>query len=164
VERRADDHAERISLMDRIVKLAVVVAVLMAGTGVFYYYVVFLPSVERQKSELAEREKQEAAKRESERQRAYEVCNSSAQRNYDANWATACSSFAEGQSAAMKNCLTDRAIMSNEFMGAAYCRRTYGAGDPSPTCSLPTERANSLNATFKYEKERCLAEAKLGLQ
>jgi len=94
--------------MDKLLKFAIVVAVLLAGGGVFYHYVIFLPKVERTKQEqiteenrikqvqideakrAAESERQEAARKDLAKQVGYEQCLQTARVNYAANWATAC--------------------------------------------------------------------------
>jgi len=116
--------------MDKIVRFSISVAVLMAGAGIFYRYVIFLPRVENQKLELAAHKKLE-----------YDRCNSEAQDNYNANWAAACESNAKSQRSGLANCLSDRLVMTNQFMGASYCKKTFGTSDPSPNCTLPARRA-----------------------
>jgi hypothetical protein len=49
--------------VDKLLKIAVIVGVLLAGFGVFYRYVIFLPDLERQRIAEEELEKQEAARR-----------------------------------------------------------------------------------------------------
>ena len=47
--------------MDKAFKFAIIVGILLAGFGVFYHYVIFLPDVEQRRVER-EREEKEAAK------------------------------------------------------------------------------------------------------
>lgn len=114
--------------MDKFVKFAAVIGLLLAGFGVFYHYVIFLPDIEREKAEIAEREKLEKVdlaerlKQEAERQRAvrqwrYDSCIKQARANYDANWAVSCESAAISAKADFKHCLADKQVMSNQFMG-----------------------------------------------
>jgi hypothetical protein len=49
--------------VDKLLKIAVIVGVLLAGIGVFYHYVIFLPDLERQRAAREELEKLEAARR-----------------------------------------------------------------------------------------------------
>lgn len=142
--------------MDKFVRLAVVLGALMAGGGIFYHYVIFLPGVEERKME---QQKEEATAR----QQQYEECVSSARANYDANWAAACKSHAQAESASLRNCLSDKMIMSNPYMGPDYCKSTYGKSDSSSDCTLPRGRSDSINKTYHEEQQKCLAEAKLGL-
>jgi len=48
--------------MDKAVKFAIIVGILLAGFGVFYHYVIYLPNLEQRRVER-EREEKEAAKR-----------------------------------------------------------------------------------------------------
>ena len=194
--------------MDKAVKLAIIVGILLAGFGVFYHYVIYLPSLEQRKVE-SEREEKEAAKRaeverveaakraESERlefalrleeeraeaarraqiakleaaqrdlrrdfmrKSAYNDCLDRAGKAYDVNWADACKANAKARSASLKNCLEDPNVMNYPNMGARWCHSTWGAADPSPSCSLPSSVAESINKTHDKAKQQCLAEAKL---
>lgn len=149
--------------MEKLVKVAVVLGALLAGVGVFYHYVIFLPGVERQKAERAEVEKRDAANREASRQIFYEACKKDASINYSANWAAACEEVARTRTMQLRNCLSDRMIVTNPYMGENYCKATFGDIDPSPNCSLPKGRAESIDQSFKDAQQRCLAEARGGL-
>lgn len=142
--------------MDKFVRLAVVVGALMAGGGIFYHYVIFLPGIEERK--VAQQSNDATL-----RQLQYEDCISSARANYDANWASACKSYAQAESVNLRNCLSDKMVMSNPYMGSAYCKSTYGHSDSSPDCTLPRGRSDSIDKTHREEQQKCLAEAKLGL-
>ena len=143
--------------MDRAVKLAIILGALLAGFGVFYHYVVFLPGAQRERATAAERERQEKAtaaegerqvteRRDLQRRIAYESCLVAARRNYDADWATACESVAATREEQLKNCLSDKSIISNRYLGPEHCHSTYGGADPSPECTLPKTRAESIDA------------------
>lgn len=169
--------------MDKLVKISIIIACLLAGFGVFYHYVIFLPDVEQNKIEreraekevadtrakveklLAaqreEAEKQEAERRKLERQSAYYDCLGRAGKTYDANWANECKAQAKARLVHLKNCLEDPNRGGNQFMGAKYCQSTYGGADPSPTCSLPSGVAENINKSHDKAKQQCLAEAKL---
>lgn len=160
--------------MEKMVKIAVIFAALLAGIGVFYHYVIFLPGVERQKVERAENEKREKAmhaenekrdkaKQEASRQLFYESCKASAAKNYSADWAAACEGVARARTSSLRNCYADQSITSNPYMGVNYCKSTFGEIDPSPNCSLPKARADSVNQAYQDEQQRCLAEARSGL-
>ena len=160
--------------MDKLLKVSIIVAVLLAGFGVFYHYVIYLPQLERKKEERAaqekreaasrlERERAEAAKREEDRQAAYAACLQTARLNYEGDWANACKTAAELQASRLRTCLSDTLILNNPYMGKKYCYSTYGASNPSPSCSLPMTVADSLNKAFKDARQSCLAEAKSGL-
>jgi hypothetical protein len=160
---------------DTFLKIAIAIAVLLAGGGVFYHYVVFVPAVEKKKEDRADQERIEAAirleekkleeeKKRRQAQAAYNACQVNARTNYEGNWATACKSVAESQAISLQNCLRDRSIMSNPYMGEAWCRKSYGSGNPSGDCTLPRARADSINKTYESEQERCLAESRAGLR
>ena len=49
--------------MDKIVKLAIIVGILLAGSGIFYHYVIYLPDLEQRKVERDRVDREEAARR-----------------------------------------------------------------------------------------------------
>ncbi|TAL53804.1 hypothetical protein [Pandoraea sp.] len=149
--------------MDKMLKLALAIALLLAGGGVFYHYVIFLPAVERQAAAQAEQEKAKVAQEEAARNLQYQTCKTLADQSYLEEWAAACKDVAHQQLVQLRNCLSNKLIMSNSFMGATYCKNTFGASDPSPNCSLPTPRADSINQDYGNAQQKCLEEAKLGL-
>jgi hypothetical protein len=149
--------------MDRLVKFAILFGAILAGGGVFYHYVVYLPGVEEANRARAEETRQSAARQEMQRQQSYEVCKVGARRAYESDWATACATTAQTVADRQRKCLSDKAIMSNPYMGENYCRTTFSAADPSPNCSLPGPRADGINKTYHEREEKCLAEARLGL-
>jgi hypothetical protein len=77
--------------MDKWLKASIMVAMLLAGAGVFYHFVFVLPAVMQ-----ANRDKDEADKSEgspaSARRAAYEECRQGAHLAYDVHWASACMS------------------------------------------------------------------------
>ena len=139
--------------MDKLLKLAIVFGVLLAGTGVFYHYVIFLPGVEKEKTAQLGR-----------RQEAYSRCIEQTESIYDANWAAACKDVAQLEAVELRNCLSDRMVMTNPYMGAAYCKRTFSGADPSPECTLPRVRAESIDTAHKQAQQRCATEARLGVE
>ncbi len=160
--------------MDKLVKLAIVVGVLLAGVGVFYHFVIYLPDLDRKKEEHLAQEKREAefqkeqlrleaANREQTRQTTYTACLQGARANYELNWATACKTAAASQVSRLRSCLADNLIVTNPYMGKNYCYNTFGGGNESPNCSLPKSTAEGVNKTYKEEQDRCLAESKSGL-
>lgn len=155
-------HLNRVN-MDKWVRLSIVAGVLMAGFGVFYHFVFFLPSIEREKAEAAKAKEEASQKAEAARKATYSVCMVMARRDYDANWAAACRSVAKQKAGDLQNCLADPSIINNQFMGRAYCQTTYGDADPSPTCTLPGPRAETVNGYLRAAEEKCVTEAKLGL-
>lgn len=160
--------------MDKFVKLAIIVGVLLAGVGVFYHFVIYLPELDQKKDERAAQEKRavefqqeqlkrEAADREQIRQATYQECLQGRRANYETNWASACKINAASRSARLRSCLSDNLTISNPYMGKNYCYNTFGGADASPTCSLPRLTADGIGKTYKEEQDRCLAESKSGL-
>jgi hypothetical protein len=160
--------------MDKYLKITLMLVSLMVGFGVFYYFVIHLPGLEKQKIEQAEREKVAAEAREVREKMAaearearvklkYDTCLYGARKNYEANWATACESVSKVSAEKLRACLSDRQIINNPSMGENYCRRIYTTIDPSSDCILPKPSAESINQTYKQEQEKCLAEARAGL-
>lgn len=149
--------------MDKFIKFAIVIGALLAGGGVFYHYVIFIPGLERTKNEQIVAEKQAAAVAAKERQLLYEQCTASASTNYSANWASACVVIANQTAVKLKNCLADPAILQNQFLGESYCKSTFAATEPSENCTLPSVRAEVVNGYYTSAKEKCLNEAKAGL-
>jgi hypothetical protein len=136
---------------------------LMVGFSVFYYFVIYLPGLEKQKAEQAERAKIDAEVREAQVRLKYETCLVGAHKNYEANWAAACEGVARTIEENLRACLSDKQIMNNPYMGENYCRRIYKTIVSSPDCALPKSRADSINQKYKQEQDKCLTEAKSGL-
>jgi hypothetical protein len=149
--------------VDKFVKIAVIVAALMAGFGIFYHYVIHLPSIERDKIAAVEKEKTEAEATEAARKVQYESCKRTASQLYNIDWARACVSVANAKKADLQNCLTNRSIVTNPYMGEHYCRENFGGADPSEDCTLPKSRAESINKTLSDAEQQCLLEARGGL-
>ena len=163
--------------MDKAIKFAIIVGVLLAGSGVFYHYMIFLPDLEQRKveRELAERqeaaqratqERQEAAvrdyqelaeaqNRKIEREIAYNNCLGNANKNYIALWASECIAQAKNDSERFENCILDPNLTRQ------YCESLWRQADPRPNCALPIKLAESLNTRHEKAKQQCLAEAKL---
>jgi hypothetical protein len=149
--------------MDRLMRFAVLLGALLAGGGVFYHYVFFLPGVERVKQEQVAQNKRDAEAKERQRQLTYVSCKVSAQKAYDLDWANACFTVFKEQKVSLEACLKDKLIMGNEFLGRSHCESTYSGASPSLSCSLPLARADSLNHDLKEAQDKCLSEAKTGL-
>ena len=149
--------------MDKFVKIAVVVGVLLAGIGVFYRYVIFLPGLERDKIEREENTKRELAKQEAIKQVAYDSCKAIARANYSLNWADACKDVALVKNRMLNECLSDSGIVNNPYMGKNFCTSRHGNADLSSNCSLPKARGESINQEYHNAQQRCINEAKSGL-
>ena len=143
--------------MDRTLRLALIVGALLAGGGVFYHYVIFLPHVEEQR-------RADTREREERRKEAYSLCMAEAHSQYDASWTSECKSVAEADAKSMKDCLRDPIVMTNPLMGAPHCRRTYGNSDPSRECRLPIKLSESLNEAYKQAQARCATQARIGVE
>lgn len=139
--------------MDKALKIAVIIGALFAGFGVFYHFVIFLPGVEREKAIAAEA-----------RRVAYDRCIDWAQRDYDADWAAACKTLAATRAKELKDCLSDKTVTTNPYLGPGYCKRMYADAESSPECTLPRAQADSINAAHKQQQQRCATEARLGLR
>ncbi|QUP53564.1 hypothetical protein GO998_07190 [Ralstonia syzygii] len=148
---------------DKFLKIAAAVALLLAGGSVFYYYALYLPGIEQEKTARTNEEKNAAARQELARQGQYETCKANARSVYEADWANACESVAQSRSARLRGCLADKLVMNNPYTGENYCKSTFGDADPSPDCALPHNTAEDLNKSHKEAEDKCLAEARLGL-
>ena len=146
--------------IDKFTRRVIAIGALMAGVGVFYHYVIFIPGVERAKQEQLGNEKKEAELKNAEKARQYKFCKDSSLKVYDLNWAGACKAVAEDRKLQYENCLNDPLVMSNQFMGKQHCRKTYEKTDPSPECTLPSGRANRIKNDLKEAQEKCLEESK----
>lgn len=143
--------------MDKWLRMSLVASVLLAGFSVFYYFVIFLPSVESRKFDAAKAQAEKAETVARERELKYESCIRVAEASYYSGWAAACKEVAEIDKAAHSNCL------KRPYADKAQCDSTYGKINPNPDCSLPKARADGVNKYYSDAKESCLAEAKLGL-
>jgi hypothetical protein len=149
--------------VDKAIKYAVVAALLMVGFSVFYHYVIHLPSVERDKLAAEDRERAQAQSAAAAQRVKYITCKRSASESYNSDWTRACTSVAASKRQKLQSCLTDRAVMTNQYMGEHFCRESYGSIDPSPDCVLPRSRAENINATLDAAEQKCLLEARGGL-
>jgi len=147
--------------MDKWLKASIMVAVLLAGAGVFYHFVFFLPEVMQ-----ANRDKDEADKSEgspaSARRAAYEECRQGAHLAYDVHWASACMFDASEAEAKHAACLRDPARASQPDQGKAHCDRVFERHDGAADCTLPAARAAAINAFLKEAEDKCRMEARAG--
>lgn len=150
--------------MDKMIKLAVLIGALLAGGGIFYHYVIFLPEVERRKEEQvalekdrkerqAEQERQYAETQRELRKQTYDLCLAAARQKYDADWAAACDT---DRGRKLLLCLSNVSI--NDRLG---CERAFAVTNPN--CTLPIKLADSIGKTYSEDQKKCLAEARLGL-
>lgn len=135
----------------------------MTGAGVFYHYVIFIPSVENAKQAQLEIDKKDAERRAVEKSKQYEFCKTTARLTYEADWGAACKAVAETRKQQYENCLKNQMVLSNQFLGKQYCVSNYGTSDSSANCSLPNSYAKTINDSLKDAETKCLLESKNGL-
>lgn len=120
--------------MDKFFKFSIALAVLIGAGSAFYYFVIFLPEIERQKEERLVREQQRNAKKDERveqkiergfitnerryeqsrqdvvqerdtKQQSYDSCRASARAAYDVNWSQACMAVFNNRQAILHNCI-----------------------------------------------------------
>lgn len=144
---------------DAILKLALALAVLLAGGGVGFYYGIFLPSqdIRRQSQELAEKQaaKQaeskalaERAQREQAAQVEYQDCVNFAELSYKERWTQTCQGLHDADQAALQDCSDD--LFSTE----AGCRAKHPVR-PARDCGLPGAMAQELTEARDKRKAEC---------
>jgi hypothetical protein len=133
--------------IDHWLKASAMTAVLMAGAGVFHHYVIYLPDEARR-----------AEARATAPQPGPDQCRESARLHFDINWASACMVVALRQEQRHAECLSEGRGESEQVR--ARCDKLHVERDGSSDCTLPDARAAVVNAAFKDEDDRCVAEAK----
>ncbi|HEU0196693.1 MAG TPA: hypothetical protein VFQ88_05695 [Nevskiaceae bacterium] len=153
--------------MGKLFQVIVALGVLLAGGGMFYHYVFFLPAqAEQRATEAAQKAAQAAQKAAQEKKAAvarraaeglqYQECMYVASADYNSNWAAACKLNAAQNAHGLRGCL----LVSHQ---EAFCKNLWGKPDASPNCTLPGGAADSINKTYKEEKAECLTQARAGL-
>ena len=127
------------------------VAILLAGAGVFYQLVAIHPDSRRS---AWNKERASATSPE------LEQCVAAAGLIHDISWASACMLVAEEAEVRHADCLKDSLVMGSPQLGKEHCDKTYGPSDDSPECTLPPARAATLNAQLKGAEDSCLEEAR----
>jgi hypothetical protein len=165
--------------IDALLKLSVIVALLLASSGVAYYYAVYLP---QRDSELdretglqklhaygqkrADQERSVALQRDTEQRQAktkasadirYQNCVDGARTSHDASWAAACQRLADKVVQGHTDCL------SIPNLPQGYCDAAYGTRDPSAHCTLPAVMAADLDAILNTARKACLQERNAAL-
>src|SRR5580658_5747719 len=160
--------------IDAFLKLSVIASLLLASSGVAYYYAVYLPqrdSEQDRESSLqklhahgqkrADQERSVAQRRETEQRQAeakagagirYQNCVDGARSSHDVSWAAACQRLADKVVQGHTDCLS----IANLPRG--YCDAAYGARDSSAHCTLPAEMAVDLDANLNTARKTCLQE------
>jgi hypothetical protein len=166
--------------IDALLKLSVIASLLLASSGVGYYYAVYLPERDAQRDRegsvqrlyaygqnRAEQERSDAQRRETQQRQAeanasagirYQNCVDDARTSHDASWAAACKRLADKVTHDHSDCLS----MPNLPQG--YCDAAYGTRDPSANCTLPGELAADLDAALSTARHRCLQERNAAMQ
>lgn len=146
---------------DAVLKLALALAILLAGGGIGFYYGIFLPSqdVRRQTQEMAEKQADaeaqsealaERARREQAAQTQYEDCVGSAELIYKQQWTQSCQGMHDADQAAYQDCADD--LFSTE----EGCRAKHPLR-PEQGCALPRQVAQGLTDARDKRKAECAA-------
>lgn len=166
--------------IDTLLKLSVIASLLLASSGVGYYYGVYLPRrdaeldqermLERARADEEKRAAQEqsfTARKELEQRQAadkadvelrYQTCVNSAVATHDASWAAECKRLADKAVEDHAQCL------SKTKLSQGYCDTAYRARDGSPNCMLPVKIATELDGGLNKARNRCLRERQAVLQ
>jgi hypothetical protein len=166
--------------LNALLKISLVAALLLAASGVGYYYAVYLPARDGQQDEqrLAEalhaygRHRADAARAVAERQQKeqrlaadraaaesrYETCLSGASVNHDAAWSAACKHLADQAAEDRGNCL------ANKKLPQGYCSAAYRTRDASPHCVLPADVATSIDGNLVLARNQCRQQRNATLQ
>jgi len=173
--------------INALLKLSVIASLLLASSGVGYYYGVYLPGRDAQLDEertlekvrayadkRAEQERlaseqreleqrQAAAKIASEKEKAaaearYQTCLKDAGIHHDASWTAECKRLAD-------KALQDHAdCLAKSNLSQGYCDTAYRPRDASPNCMLPVTAATALDGDLNTARNRCLQERKAALE
>jgi hypothetical protein len=166
--------------MNTLLKLSVIVSLLLASSGVGFYYAVYLPrrdaqleNERRQEKAQADAQKRVAQERSlAERKKAeqrqaetkasaeahYQTCLNKANMTHESSWAAECKRLAEKALADHSECLTKPKLPKG------YCDAAYGLRDASPGCVLPQKVATGLDGDLSEARNRCQRERRAALQ
>ena len=166
--------------MNALFKLSLIASLLVASTGVGYYYAVYLPrrdaeldnervleatlsyaqkraAQEQALAQQRELQQRQAAKKAAAETR-YQSCLNSASATHDASWTAACKRLAEKAIEDHADCLT------KSKLSQGYCDAAYRMRDASPNCVLPVAIATDLDGGLTMARRRCLQEREAALQ
>ena len=166
--------------MNTLFKLSLIVSLLLASSGVAFYYAVYLPRRDAQLDNERELEKAQAdarnrvaqerslAKQKKSEQRQaeakvgaeahYQTCLNRANVTYATSWAAECKRLAEKAVADRAECLTQPKLPKG------YCDAAYRPRDASPNCILPPKVATALDGDLSEGRNRCQRERQAALQ
>ncbi|MEJ2409758.1 MAG: hypothetical protein P8Y48_10595 [Novosphingobium sp.] len=146
---------------DTILKLSLALGALLAGSGVGFYYGIYLPSQDLRHQTEAMTEKQavanrrtqalvEQAKRVQAAQVAYDDCVNFAELSYKQRWTRSCQSLHDADQAAYEDCADDW------FSTESGCRAKHPVR-PVRDCVLPGQVAQDIAGARDKRKAECLA-------
>jgi hypothetical protein len=146
---------------DAILKICIALAVLLAGSGIGFYYGIFLPSQEirRQSEEMAERKASSEARQRGLAQRAkiaaaaqgeYDSCVGFAEMAYKQRWNQSCQTLHDADQSAFEDCA------DNLFSTRSGCLAKHPIR-PARDCALPASMAGPLSQARDKRKTECLA-------
>jgi hypothetical protein len=166
--------------IDALLKLSVITSLLLASSGVAYYYAVYLPQRDAEQDresslqklqdygqKRADQERSAVQQRETEQRQAeakaaagirYQNCVDGALVSHDVSWAAACRHLADKAVQDHTGCL------SVPNLPQGYCDAAYGTRDASAHCTLPVEMAADLDAALNATRKACLQERNAALQ
>ena len=85
-----------------------------------------------------------------ENERNRELCIMSVESNNSATWSSNCIRRAKEIELGIESC------MEGGYLSETYCKSLWGEPDPSASCALPLELAESINRTYENEKSECI--------
>lgn len=146
---------------DAILKICIALGVLLAGSGIGFYYGIFLPSQEirRQTQEITERQAASQARQHALAERAkiasaaqseYESCMGFAEMAYKQRWSQSCQTLHDADQSAFEDCA------DNLFSTRAGCLAKHPVR-PARDCALPASMAGPLTQSRDKRKTECLA-------
>jgi hypothetical protein len=160
--------------IDALLKLSVIASLLLASSGIAYYYAVYLPQRDSEQDRenslqklhaygqrRADQERSVAQRRDTEQRQAeakasagvrYQDCVDDARTSHDVSWAASCKRLADKVVQGHIDCL------SIPNLPQGYCDAAYGTRDSSANCALPAEMAADLDATLNTARKACLQE------
>ena len=116
-------------------------SLLIIAGSIGYYFVLYLPQKDQALMSQNEANKKSQMYLQS-------ICIDDAQNNYKATWADDCKVNAERVKNGYNNCIS-------EGLGNSFCLTTWATPDATPSCSLPSSTAESLNKQLQQEKDNC---------
>ena len=166
--------------INALLKLSIIAALLVASSGVAYYYAVYLPrrdvrleqerafaqarAVEEKhaKQQQLAFEQKQAQQHQAEVKAGadtrYQTCVDAASAAHDTTWAAECKRLAAKAQQDHAGCLA-KAKLSQQ-----YCDTAYRSRDGSSNCTLPLKVATELDGGLIRARNRCAQERNAALQ